>query len=141
MIGLETLTKKLKVITRRHLSAEEMANAKPGDYHPKIATGVVSNPENYRDNIFKVFSGESFRYQRYQQKFEAESTPIAFAGENARICGFYPIKTIENIYDANGHLILRNVANGRLPSESTRTKKYNPHGRWFGRKAVHLGKE
>lgn len=144
---MEKLVDKLKIVFGRKLTPEQMKSARIRGENEglKIIAGS-DKPLKKIDGLEKHSSGE---FVRFRQKFEYMATPDASEGWSRVHRGYYPSKTILEVYDGDGLLKFKEVSDRNLYTSgmgdthslgwgSTTRTVFEPHGSFRGKK-IDLG--
>jgi len=126
----KTLTDRLKIALGRQLSPKQMANAKE---EIKRVNLLCSNEPKKIDELEKYPSGE---FVRFRQRFQYMTTPDASQGMRRPHTGYYPYKTIVELYNSKGRIKQKTVSDGNLYIGGDHiTRVFNPPGRLIGRRS------
>ena len=123
------LVDRLKLVLGRQLSPKKMANARKES--EEFEAWLRSDPSKKIDDLEKRNSGE---FVRFRQRFQYMTTPDASHGWEQPHTGYYPSKTIKEIYDSKGRLKEKTVAGCAYNWEGSTTRLFNPPGRLIGKK-------
>jgi len=127
----KTLTDRLKIVLGRQLSPKKMANAIVRG-ESKGSTILCSNEPKKIDEFEKYPSGE---FVRFRQRFQYMTTPDASQGMRRPHTGYYPYKTIVELYNSKGRIKQKTVSDGNLYIGGDYiTRVFNPPGRLIGKR-------
>ena len=127
----QKLVNRLKIVLGRQLSLKQMANAIVRG-ESKGSTILCSNEPKKIDELEKYPSGE---FVRFRQRFQYMTTPDASQGMRRPHTGYYPSKTVVEVYDLKGRIKQKTVSDGNLYIGGDHiTRIFNPPGRLIGRK-------
>lgn len=130
---IQAINKKLKIAAGRELSANQMVEA-PLKTSNSLIYRINSAKGDAEDVIVRDTDGTFIREQISYKQMVTDD--ISYGGAIKHV-GFYPVKTVQSVYDSQGKLTERLIHYGGIAnpdSTEPRHHQFSPAGRWLGKK-------